>query len=73
MSPATPWAELTATAMGWQQGFTIPGGNPNDFFIDVLFEGALFANPHISWTELTAPATTHSELSVPATVWTELT
>lgn len=74
MSPATSWTELTVDAAGWQHGIPVAGGNPDDYFIDVLFEGTVFFNPHVSHTELSlGSATSHTELTTPATTWTELT
>ena len=73
MSPATPWAELTVTGAGWQQGIPVAGGNPDDYFIDVLFEGTPFFNPGVTYTKLSVAATTSAELTVAAASWTELT
>ena len=42
MSPATPWTELTVAQTGWAQAFAAIGGDPNDYFIDILFEGSIF-------------------------------
>lgn len=74
MSPATPWTELTVTAAGWQQGIPVVAGNPDDYFVDVLFEGTVFFNPHVPHTELSlASPTSGTELTAPLTTWTELT
>ena len=73
MSPATSWTELTVTAAGWQQGIPVVAGNPDDYFVDVLFEGTVFFNPHAAHTELSVAATSGTELTTPATSWTELT
>ena len=73
MSPATSWTELTATGAGWQQGIPVAGGNPDDYFIDVLFEGTVFFNAAAAHTEMSGAATAGTELTVAATVWTELT
>lgn len=74
MSPATIWTELTVTDGGWQGGFTVPGGNPDDYYIDVLFEDTPFWNPAAAvYTEMSVAATAGTEMSVASTVWTELT
>ena len=74
MSPATAWTELTVPDGGWQIGFPAFGWDPDDLFIDVLFEGTPFLMPSIpAWVEHSVPATVGTELSVAATTWTELT
>lgn len=75
MSPATAWTELTATGVGWQMGIPVAGGNPDDFYVDVLFEDSIFfsAPGPPSWVELTVSATSGTELMTPSTSWTEVT
>lgn len=73
MSPATPWTELTVTGAGWQQGIPIASGNPDDYYIDVLFEGTPFFNPGVTHAKMSVAATASTEMTVAATVWTELT
>lgn len=72
--PATPWTELSITGAGWQQGIPVATGNPDDYYIDVLFEGTVFFNPGTTHTKMSlGSATVGTELSVAPTIWTELT
>lgn len=74
MSPATSWTELTVTDVGWQMGIPVSGGNPDDFYVDFLFEGSEFFAPGPpSWVELSVGATAGTELTSPSTSWTEVT
>ena len=73
MSPATSWTELSVTGAGWQQGIPVTGNNPDDYYIDVLFEDTVFFNTGVTHTEMSlSSATVGTELSVASTSWTEV-
>lgn len=72
MSPATVWTELVGVQTGWSQAFAAIGGDPNDYFIDILFEGSVFFNPHVPWTQMSGSVTSGTELTTPSTTWTEI-
>ena len=76
MSPATPWTELTGTATVYQEG--VPSGVIDEAailfngLIMPIVSGSAFAGADVAWTEMTVPATSHTEMSVSSTAWTEV-
>ena len=72
MTPTT-WTEHTVTGTGWTEGVPEAGVAADDYFIDFLFEGTLFFNNIVSYTEHTVPTAVHTELTVPSASWAEIT
>ena len=74
MTP-TPWTEVTSVGPDW---FELKGNQSDSGGLaDFIFGCFAWEQPDLTaipqdWTEVSAPATVHTELTAPAVTWTEV-